>query len=164
MWPCWSERNIRAPVIAICGQPEPRRPAYLPRRRPRCQRAVRKRLRQRPADSRRSSRARIARLYQSAPSIRSARKLCIATRPVRIRLQRYTPTVASSNSTVQAANPTSIHTGTVTRSPHRGTRNRYVYCRTWGCTSRFLQKRTGRNSLRLPRSCQGSARCSKIQK
>jgi hypothetical protein len=62
--------------------------------------------------------ARIARRYQSAPSIRSARKLRIGTRPVRIRLQRYTPTVASNSKTVHAANPTSIHTGTVTMSPH----------------------------------------------
>src|SRR5438105_2522047 len=53
-----------------------------------------------------------------------ARKMRIGARLVRIRLQQYTPTVASNNSTVQVANPTSIHADTVMRpSPHRVTQD-----------------------------------------
>jgi hypothetical protein len=61
--------------------------------------------------------ARIARRYQSSPSTRSARNSLIGTRPVRIRLQRYTPTVANSSNTVHVANPSSIHTGIVIPEP-----------------------------------------------
>src|SRR5215204_495621 len=43
--------------------------------------------------------------YHSLPCGSSTRHAAIAARPVKMRLQRYTPTVANKRSNVQAANP-----------------------------------------------------------
>ena len=59
----------------------------------------------------------------------------MATRPVNIRLQRYTPTVASSNSMVHAANPTNIITGIVISSSHHLPQQKWVCCQPSGSVS-----------------------------
>ena len=119
----WFARKIRAPAIARCGQPARRLLAHSPGAGDVAGVQTKTMAPNTGRFSTQLAWARIARRYQSAPSTRSARKPPIGTRPVRIRLQRYTPTVASNNNTVQAANPTSISTGTVIGRPHRVTYN-----------------------------------------